>query len=88
MTTAGAVEERTRPEADSPRTTSAPSSVRRLLPGSHDAATCVQANTASTAAIVRGHAARPWLEDEGLPARLVTRDGQVALTSGWPEDAA
>jgi thiamine biosynthesis lipoprotein len=52
------------------------------------AATCVEANTASTAAIVRGHAARPWLEDEGLPARLVTREGEVALTSGWPEDAA
>ena len=52
------------------------------------AATCVEANTASTAAIVRGHAARPWLEDEGLPARLVTRDGDVAVTSGWPEDAA
>jgi len=48
------------------------------------AATCVDANTASTAAIVRGRAARGWLQDLRLPARLVTPDGRVVTTGGWP----
>jgi len=47
-------------------------------------ATCVDANTASTAAIVRGRAAQRWLQDLRLPARLVTPDGRVATTGGWP----
>jgi thiamine biosynthesis lipoprotein len=51
------------------------------------APSCVAANTATTAAIVRGEAAVGWLEDQGLPARLVSRDGAVATTSWWPEDA-
>ncbi len=49
------------------------------------AATCVDANTASTAAIVRGGTAPAWLESSGLPARLVRRDGSVLRVAGWPE---
>ncbi len=49
------------------------------------AATCVAANTASTAALVLGAAAPAWLEERGLPARLVGRDGGVTLVGGWPE---
>ncbi|HST24897.1 MAG TPA: FAD:protein FMN transferase [Gaiellaceae bacterium] len=48
------------------------------------AATCVDANTASTAAIVRGREALAWLESAGLPARLVGLEGSVATTAGWP----
>lgn len=50
------------------------------------AGSCVDANTASTAAIVRGAAALPWLRDVGLPARLVREDGSVETTTGWPYD--
>jgi thiamine biosynthesis lipoprotein len=52
------------------------------------AATCLEANTASTAAIVRGERAVAWLEAAGLPARLVRRDGSLAYSGGWPQDAA
>jgi len=48
------------------------------------AGSCVDANTASTAAIVRGDAALPWLRDLSLPARLVRPDGRVVRTGGWP----
>lgn len=48
------------------------------------AGNCVDANTASTAAIIRGEAALPWLRDAGLPARLVAHDGTVQTTAGWP----
>jgi thiamine biosynthesis lipoprotein len=47
---------------------------------------CVAANTATTAAIVRGERAVRWLEELGLPARLVRDDGTVVVTAGWPED--
>jgi FAD:protein FMN transferase len=50
------------------------------------AASCVDANTASTAAIVRGAAALPWLREAGLPARLVREDGAVETTARWPRD--
>jgi FAD:protein FMN transferase len=49
------------------------------------AATCVDANAASTAAIVLGDRAIAWLRAAGLPARLVHRDGTVVRVSGWPE---
>jgi thiamine biosynthesis lipoprotein len=52
------------------------------------AADCTDANIASTAAIVRGSDALAWLEERGLPARLVGRDGCVARVAGWPEEAA
>jgi thiamine biosynthesis lipoprotein len=48
------------------------------------AATCVQANAASTAAMVQGYDALGWLESIALPARLVRMDGTVERTSGWP----
>jgi thiamine biosynthesis lipoprotein len=48
------------------------------------AASCVQANAASTAAIILGERAIDWLEGLGLPARLVRLDGTVASTNGWP----
>jgi thiamine biosynthesis lipoprotein len=50
------------------------------------AATCVDANAASTAAIVLGDAAPEWLERSGLAARLVRCDGSVVGIAGWPED--
>jgi thiamine biosynthesis lipoprotein len=52
------------------------------------ASDCVAANTAATAAIVRGEAAPSWLERNGLAARLVRADGSTLRTCGWPEDAA
>ncbi len=48
------------------------------------AASCVDANTASTAAIVMGAHAPVWLERCRLPARLVAVDGRVVRTTGWP----
>jgi FAD:protein FMN transferase len=52
------------------------------------AATCVDANTASTAAILRGERAVGWLEELRLPARLVRRDDTTVLTAGWPAGTA
>jgi FAD:protein FMN transferase len=49
------------------------------------AATCVDANIASTAAIVMGLTAISWLESNRLPARLVDLDGDVHRIAGWPE---
>jgi thiamine biosynthesis lipoprotein len=49
------------------------------------ARTCVDANIASTAAIVRGAAAPSWLGSAGLPARLVDGDGAVLRIGAWPE---
>jgi thiamine biosynthesis lipoprotein len=50
------------------------------------AGSCVDANTASTAAIIRSEAAAPWLDNAGLPARLVRDDGTATTTAGWPSD--
>ncbi|MEV6019245.1 FAD:protein FMN transferase [Streptomyces sp. NPDC051997] len=50
------------------------------------AATCVDANTASTAAVVLGERAVPWLRSTGLPTRLVAPDGTVVRIGGWPQD--
>jgi len=50
------------------------------------AASCVAANTLSTAAIVWGAEAPQRLQAAGVPARLVAEDGQVLTTGGWPED--
>jgi thiamine biosynthesis lipoprotein len=52
------------------------------------AASCVDANTASTAAIVLGEHALPWLAALLLPARLVRHDGAVTCVAGWPAEAA
>lgn len=51
------------------------------------AATCVDANIASTAAIVMGHKAPAWLESHRLPARLVDHKGRVRRVAGWPAPA-
>ena len=48
------------------------------------AASCVDANTASTAAIIRGVDAPGWLRARGLPSRLVDRGGRVTRCAGWP----
>jgi thiamine biosynthesis lipoprotein len=48
------------------------------------AATCVDANIASTAAILRGAHAVAWLGRLRLPARLVRHDGSVVTVAGWP----
>jgi thiamine biosynthesis lipoprotein len=48
------------------------------------AASCVDASTASTAAIVLGAAAPGWLTARGLPARLVTGHGDVHTVAEWP----
>jgi len=46
--------------------------------------TCVRANTWSTAALVRGHAAERDLRRAGVAARLVAADGAVVRLGGWP----
>ena len=52
------------------------------------AGSCVDANTATTAAIIAGEAALEWLIDMHLPARLVGHDGLVRTLTGWPAVAA
>lgn len=49
------------------------------------AASCVDANTASTAAIVMGDEAPGWLRGIGLPGRLVGTDGEVRRIGHWPQ---
>lgn len=47
---------------------------------------CIDADTASTAAIVRGHDAADWLASLGLAARLVHLDGRAVTVNGWPSE--
>ena len=49
------------------------------------AGSCVDANTASTAAVVQGESAPTWLGESALPARLVRPDGTVVRVAGWPD---
>jgi thiamine biosynthesis lipoprotein ApbE len=51
------------------------------------AASCADANIASTAALVRGAAAPAWLAGLGLPARLVDGEGRVTVIGEWPAGA-
>jgi thiamine biosynthesis lipoprotein len=51
-------------------------------------ATCVDANAAATASIIRGADAEPWLAGLGLAARLVSLDGEVHYVGSWPIPAA
>jgi thiamine biosynthesis lipoprotein len=67
-----------------PRTGDLPDSPWRTV--SVAAATCVDANTASTAAIVLGADAPDWLAARGLPSRLVDVAGAVRTVGGWPVD--
>ncbi|MGW2518437.1 FAD:protein FMN transferase [Streptomyces sp. NPDC001617] len=48
------------------------------------ASTCAEANAATTAALVKGAGAERWLTRTGLPARLVSQEGLVITTPGWP----
>lgn len=50
------------------------------------AGSCLDANIATTAAIVRGERAPAWLESLGLPSRLVDTGGRVLHLAGWPTD--
>lgn len=52
------------------------------------AVSALQANAASTAAVVLGDAAGAWLADRGIPARLVSQEGRVYFTPGWPRPSA
>jgi thiamine biosynthesis lipoprotein len=47
------------------------------------AATCVEANAAATAALIMGARAAAWLDELGLPARLVDLGGAVGFAGGW-----
>jgi thiamine biosynthesis lipoprotein len=49
------------------------------------AATCLDANIASTAAIVIGATAIDWLMRRNLPARLVENDGTIHYIGRWPD---
>jgi thiamine biosynthesis lipoprotein ApbE len=51
------------------------------------AATCLDANIASTAAIVQGEEAIDWLMSRRLPARLVENDGTIHYIGRWPDPA-
>lgn len=52
------------------------------------ASSCVEANTASTAAIVLGGSALDWLEQRNLPARLVDEHGAAFHAGLWPVELA
>ncbi len=49
---------------------------------------CVDANIASTAAIVLGDDAPGWLEARDLPARLVDHEGATLALAEWPRERA
>ena len=68
-----------------PATGDVPAPVWRTV--SVAAASCVDANTASTAAIVLGERGPAWLAAACLPARLVRTDGTVVTVSGWPTES-
>jgi thiamine biosynthesis lipoprotein len=44
----------------------------------------VDANAASTAAMVKGPGADVWLARHDLPSRLVRLDGTPVVVAGWP----
>jgi thiamine biosynthesis lipoprotein len=50
------------------------------------AATCVDANIASTTSIILGAGAPAWLAAHHLAGRLVAQDGRVVTVGGWPDD--
>jgi thiamine biosynthesis lipoprotein len=69
-----------------PRTGMPPTASWRTV--SVAAESCLAANTASTAAIIRGDRAVPWLGQLGLPARLAHDDGRLVTVGGWPQEQA
>jgi FAD:protein FMN transferase len=50
------------------------------------AASCLDANAATTAAVVLGERAPGWLLERRLPARLERLDGTVMRIAGWPDE--
>lgn len=50
------------------------------------ATSCLEANIASTAAIIRGDHAVQWLQGLALPSRLVSVAGCVWHLAGWPSE--
>ncbi len=52
------------------------------------AGSCVEANIASTVALVMGRNAPAWLEGRRIPARLVDQSGQITCLGGWPQDVS
>ena len=49
------------------------------------ATSCLEANAASTAAIVLGETAPAWLEARGIPTRLDGLEGSLVTTTDWPD---
>jgi len=47
---------------------------------------CLDANVATTAAMVLGEEAPEWLSRSRLPARLVRTNGDVVCVAGWPDE--
>jgi thiamine biosynthesis lipoprotein len=52
------------------------------------APTCVEANTASTAAVVLGHEATRWLGERGFTARMIDQRHRVCRVGDWPAEVA
>ena len=52
------------------------------------APTCLEANVATTATMVKGPDGLGWLRCTGLPARLLSHEGHVIVLGGWPEELA
>jgi FAD:protein FMN transferase len=50
------------------------------------ASSCLDANIATTATIIRGEKASPWLEALALPSRLVRTNGTVLHVGDWPSE--
>ncbi|HLH99880.1 MAG TPA: FAD:protein FMN transferase [Acidimicrobiales bacterium] len=50
------------------------------------AGSCLDANIASTAAVVLGAAGPAWLAQRGLAARLVAPSGRAVTVAGWPDE--
>ena len=69
-----------------PRTGMPPAPAWRTV--SAAAGSCVDANIVTTATIVRGRAAWPWLRRVQVPVRLVTVAGEVLTVGGWPQEEA
>ncbi len=50
------------------------------------AASCADANIATTSALIRAGTAPAWLARMGVPARLVSQSGRVYTIGAWPAD--
>ena len=50
------------------------------------AGSCLDANIATTASIIRGERAVEWLASLRLPSRLVSGDGVARHVAGWPDE--